>query len=139
MTGLNLTISYNDVDATMMYDKIIKLYCWDRDKMMGVEGIKKHLFEQFNLPMEQIETMMPSFISTLSSHMEALEGAFSENDLIQLGKAGHTIKGAFLNLGLKECAKVALEIEESGKAGNEQIDYRAKIDSLHCFLESVFK
>ena len=106
---------------------------------MGVEEIKKYLSKQFSLPAEQVETMMPSFISTLGSHMETLENALRENDLTKIGKAGHTIKGAFLNLGLEECAKIAFVIEESGKAGNSSMDYRAKIDSLHHHLEPVFK
>lgn len=106
---------------------------------MGVEEIKKYLSDQFHIPIEQVETMMPSFISTLGSHMETLEVALSENDFTELGKAGHTIKGAFLNLGLEECAKIALDIEESGKSGNTSADYRSKVDSLHRCLKPVFK
>lgn len=106
---------------------------------MGAEEIKKYLSKQFQLPLEQVETMMPSFISTLSSHMQTLEDALSNNDLMQIGKAGHTIKGAFLNLGLKECAEIAFDIEESGKAGKSGVDYRSKIDLLHQHLEPVFR
>lgn len=106
---------------------------------MGVEEIKKYLSDQFHLPVEQVEAMMPSFIATLGSHMETLEDALSGNDLTQIGKAGHTIKGAFLNLGLAECAMIARDIEESGKAGNSTADYRSKVDSLHRHLEPVLK
>jgi HPt (histidine-containing phosphotransfer) domain-containing protein len=106
---------------------------------MGSEDIKKHLLAQFHLPEEQIESMMPSFLSTLGAHMETLEDALKEQDLTQLGRAGHTIKGAFLNLGLEECAQIALDIEFSGKAGDKRVDYRAKIDSLHKHLEPVLK
>ncbi|BHH82911.1 hypothetical protein LA52FAK_12000 [Desulforhopalus sp. 52FAK] len=107
--------------------------------MLGAEDIKKHLLQQFNLPVEQIESMMPSFLSTLSSHMDTLEEAYVGDDLMQLGKAGHTIKGAFLNLGLADCAQIAHDIELSGKAGDNTLDYRAKIDSLHKHLEYVLK
>jgi HPt (histidine-containing phosphotransfer) domain-containing protein len=107
--------------------------------IMSVEEIKKYLSDQFHLPLEQVETMMPSFISTLGSHMETLEEALDVNDPSEIGKAGHTIKGAFLNLGLAECARIALDIEESGKAGNGNADYRSKVDSLHRCLEPVFK
>lgn len=105
---------------------------------MGVEDIKKYLSDQFHLPAEQVETMMPSFISTLDTHMQTLEEALKVNDLSQIGKAGHTIKGAFLNLGLDECARIALDIEQSGKAGNNNVDYRSKVDSLHRCLAPVF-
>jgi HPt (histidine-containing phosphotransfer) domain-containing protein len=106
---------------------------------MNVDDIKKYLSDQFHLPLDQVEAMMPSFIATLDSHMENLEEALGDNDLNEIGKAGHTIKGAFLNLGLKECARIALDIEESGKAGNSGVDYRSKVDSLHRCLEPVFK
>lgn len=105
---------------------------------MSVEKIKNYLSEQYHLPLEQVETMMPSFIAALRSHMDRLEIALSENNLVQMGKAGHTIKGAFLNLGLAECAGIALDIEESGKAENSSVDYRSKLDSLHRHLEPVF-
>ncbi len=107
--------------------------------MISAENIKKHLANQFHLPDEQIESMMPSFISTLGEHMETLEKALKNNDLIQLGKAGHTIKGAFLNLGLEECAEIALIIESAGKAGDSELNYRQKIDGLHQLLKPVLK
>lgn len=83
--------------------------------------------------------MMPSFLSTLGEHMETLEDALGDSDLLRLGKAGHTIKGAFLNLGLQECAQIAIDIELSGKAGDSSVDYRAKIDSLHQLLKPILQ
>jgi HPt (histidine-containing phosphotransfer) domain-containing protein len=66
----------------------------------SVETIKVHLAEQFSLSEEQVEMMLPSFLATLGTHMEKLETALAENNPVLLGKIGHTIKGAFLNLGL---------------------------------------
>lgn len=106
--------------------------------MMGVEEIKNYLSEQFHLPLEQVETMMPSFIVALRSHMETLENAVRQGDVAQVGIAAHTIKGAFLNLGLEECAKIALDIEKTAKAGNSRLDYSSKLDALHRHLEPVF-
>ena len=106
---------------------------------MSVEEIKKHLCEHFHLPEDQVETMMPSFLSTLGMHMENLEEAMIANNLMRIGKAGHTIKGAFLNLGLNECARIAKDIEECGKAEDPKLDYRSKIDLLHHHLEGILK
>ena len=106
---------------------------------MSVEEIKKYLSEQFHLPVDQVETMMPSFLSTLGMHMENLEEALNKNNLMQVGKAGHTIKGAFLNLGLNECAQIARDIEECGKAEDAAIDYRSKIDLLHHHLKDILQ
>lgn len=106
---------------------------------MSIEEIKEYLSKQFNLPPEQIEKMMPSFIETLIEHMKNLEVAYKEDNLMKLGKAGHTIKGAFLNLGLHDCAEIAYEIELSGKAEDTSLDYGAKISSLQRQLEPVLK
>jgi HPt (histidine-containing phosphotransfer) domain-containing protein len=106
---------------------------------MSVEEIKKYLSEHFHLPVDQVETMMPSFLSTLGMHMENLEEALNKNNLMQVGKAGHTIKGAFLNLGLNECARIARDIEEYGKAEDPAIDYRSKIDLLHHHLKDILQ
>jgi HPt (histidine-containing phosphotransfer) domain-containing protein len=99
-------------------------------QLQDIEKIKVHLEEQFCLPRDQIDMMLPSFLSALGSHMQNLENALEEHDLISLGRAGHTIKGAFLNLGMGDCAKVALRIEEKGKQGDTSTDYGSLIEDL---------
>jgi len=100
------------------------------------ERIKDYLKLQFDLPPEQIDTMIPSFISTLSEHLAHLESVLDQGDLSQLGKAGHTIKGALLNLGLHDCAKIAYSIEKKGKANEVGVDYRGLVASLRKELSS---
>lgn len=95
-----------------------------------IQHIKTYLEEQFNLPAEQIEILLPSFISTLGTHMQNLENAVVNCDLVSIGEVGHTIKGAFLNLGLDDCAGIALRIEERGKAGDHTIDYQELVELL---------
>ena len=94
------------------------------------EQIKEYLSRQFGLPVEQVELMLPSFLTTLGSHMANLEKALAENDLNLIGKAGHTIKGAFLNLGLMECAAIALQIEEDGKQGKSSTNFQKLVEDL---------
>jgi histidine phosphotransfer protein HptB len=95
-----------------------------------VDQIKSYLFRQFSLSEEQVVEMLPSFFTTLSGHMASLEKAFADGNLEILGKTGHTIKGAFLNLGLIDCAEIALEIEQQGKAGNMSTDYARLVADL---------
>jgi len=104
-----------------------------------LQHIKSHLAERFNLPAEQIETMLPSFVMTLSDHMQSLEEALEENNPVTLGRIGHTIKGAFLNLGLDDCAQIALQIEERGKAGDHTTNYRQLVDDLREKLTPVIE
>ncbi len=94
------------------------------------QEIKAYLAEQFNLPAEQIETLLPSFIATLETHMKNLENGLTENRPAVMGALGHTIKGAFLNLGLTDCARIALDIEQRGKAGDHRADYKQLVSEL---------
>ncbi len=99
------------------------------------ERIKTYLLNQFNLPAEQIDTMIPGFISSLAEHLTRLEEAFTSGDLEKLGKAGHTIKGALLNLGLHDCADLAYEIEQKSK--KRQGDY--ELERLFCTLRDTLQ
>ena len=76
------------------------------------EQIVSHLTDQFGLSLDN------------------LESALIEEDLILLGRMGHTIKGAFLNLGLEECAAIALQIEKKGKEGDISTNYRQLVEDL---------
>jgi HPt (histidine-containing phosphotransfer) domain-containing protein len=94
------------------------------------QQIKDHLARQFNLTNDQIDSMILGLISTLSEHIDNLEKVLEQGDLEQLGKAGHTIKGALLNLGLNECADIAYDIEVKGKAGERGADYESMVGSM---------
>ena len=95
-----------------------------------IDHIKAHLTEHFNLPAEQIEMLMPSFIDTLQSHMQNLQKALASDNPQAIGEIGHTIKGAFLNLGLDDCAAIALQIEQLGKAGDRSANYPQLFEKL---------
>lgn len=104
-----------------------------------IQDIKVYLKEQFNLPGEQIDMLLPSFIATLGKHMQNLERALHENNPVSIGKMGHTIKGAFLNLGLVDCADIALCIEERGKDGDYTADYKQLVEDLRRKINPVLE
>jgi HPt (histidine-containing phosphotransfer) domain-containing protein len=89
--------------------------------------------------MEQIDILLPSFIATLGTHMGNLETALADNNPALLGKVGHTIKGAFLNLGLKDCAEIALSIEEKGRQGGSLMDFKKLIEELRLLIKPVIE
>ena len=105
----------------------------------SVDSIRLHLTRQFNLPVEQIDTLMPSFIATLGTHMANLENALAENNPVLLGKVGHTIKGAFLNLGLQDCAEIALAIEKKGRHGSNLDEFRKLVEDLRLLIKPVLE
>jgi histidine phosphotransfer protein HptB len=102
-----------------------------------IEHIKIYLTEQFSLTAEQVEMMLPSFIATLGTHMQNLETALEEDNPASIGKVGHTIKGAFLNLGLEDCARIALQIEKMGKSGNHAASLKHLVEDLRCEMSTV--
>ena len=104
-----------------------------------INRIKAHLAEQFNLPAEQIDILMPSFIATLHTHMHNLQKAMETNNPLAIGQVGHTIKGAFLNLGLGECAAIALHIEQLGKAGDHLANYQQLFEQLRDTLLPIIE
>lgn len=106
-------------------------------KKERLDQIEGYLCEKFHLPQEQVGEMIPNFIIALSSHMDKLDGALESGDLVMLGRAGHTMKGALLNLGLLDCVDIAMEIELKGKARDTSADYRAMLGGLRKNLEGL--
>lgn len=104
-------------------------------KQERIEQIQRYLCGQFNFPPEQVGEMLPSFLTTLASHMNNIESALKTSDLLMLGKAGHKMKGALLNLGLQDCAQIAMEIEEKGKSGDASVDFEALVADLRQNLD----
>lgn len=109
----------------------------DNIRHPSVQTIREYLAKQYNLPAEQIESMLPSFLSTLKDHMERLDKALMEQDSLLAGKAAHTIKGAFLNLGLTECAELARAIEQAGKSGKKVEDLTTNVEKLRLNLNRI--
>ena len=97
--------------------------------------IKDYLTVQFNLTEDQINSMIPGLISTLAGHMNKIEEILASGDLEQLGKAGHTMKGAALNLGLGKCAEIACEIEQNGKEGRRDADFSRMVRSMRKIID----
>lgn len=94
------------------------------------ERIKNYLCEQFNLPEEQVVTMLPEFKKTIASHMENLQQVDPIENLDGLKKSAHTIKGAFLNLGLMDCAELAVTIENGAAKRDTSINYASLIKDM---------
>jgi len=105
---------------------------------MQIDQIKLYLCDQFQLSQEQVGEMLPNFIITLATHMQNMERVLAEDDPMALGKVGHTMKGALLNLGLHDCAQLALRIEEKGKDGDRCTDYAGLVADLRNKINPLF-
>lgn len=107
------------------------------DHVPYVDMIRRHLQTAYLLNDEKTEQMLPALLAVLNSHMTTLEEVHAEGDLEKLGRAGHAVKGALLNMGLPDLADQALRIEQHGKSGNTEIDYRSLIVELKAVVKTI--
>lgn len=84
----------------------------------------------FHLSDDKIDAMMPNFLNTISSHLTATEEVFASGNLTALGKAGHKLKGALLNLGLSDLAEIAFALERKAGSQDESADYNSLLAEL---------
>jgi HPt (histidine-containing phosphotransfer) domain-containing protein len=108
-------------------------------KMTGEEykkSIRDHLRNAYMLNDEKIRTFLPQFLNTLLTHLDNLQAPLQANNLSEMSKAGHTLKGALLNLGLSELAEIAYNIELQGKARHTTADYQAMLQQLQREIRS---
>lgn len=106
-------------------------------KQEYIEMIEQCLHDKFHLSAEQVQEMLPNFLTALTTHLQNVDVALESGDLTELGRAGHTIKGALLNLGLNDCADIAKIIELNSKACDADTDFKGLVQELHKSLEPL--
>jgi len=92
--------------------------------------IRDHLSRAYMLSDEKIDLFLPRFLTTLQTHLDNLQQPIQRKNLEELSKAAHTLKGALLNLGLRELGDIAYHIELQSRAGDETTDYQALAEQL---------
>ncbi len=97
--------------------------------------IRDHLKTSYNLTNEKIESVLPRFLDMLSVHMDKLENIIETGSIEALEKAGHTLKGALLNLGLHDLAQDAFVIEQISRDPNESTDYSMVVAKLKAEID----
>jgi len=88
------------------------------------------LCDYYKLPAEKVADMLPTFLNVLQNHMINMEKSVEEGNIQTIGSAGHTLKGALMNLGLDDFAEIAQIIEREGKAGRSETDYSGLVEQL---------
>ncbi len=101
------------------------------------QQIHSYLCTQFSLKVEQVDALLPGFLTTLATHLANVEQAWGGGELIALSKAAHTMKGALLNLGLTDAAELAQQIEIHGRENDRAIDYAALVAELRSNLADL--
>lgn len=102
-----------------------------------LDQISKYLCDHYKLSAEEVESMLPTFLTTLQSHILDLENSLDAFETLSLAKAGHKLKGALLNLGLDDSAAIAKRIELEGAADNQAVDYAELVGQLKEQLKEI--
>jgi len=100
------------------------------DKETYLQVIQEHMKSSYLINDDKISAILPDFLATLKNHLDVLEEKLADGELAALGVAGHTIKGALLNLGLFELADTAYKIERQAKLLDNNTDYPALVAHL---------
>ena len=101
------------------------------------EQVRKYVRVQYQLPVEKVALMLPTFLEVLKNHLNDLESVLDDGEPMAIGRVGHTLKGALLNLGLAEIAEIAASIETEGKLGNKDFEYAVLVARLREKLEEI--
>ncbi len=100
------------------------------DQEAYMQVIQEHMKSCYLLSDDKIRTILPGFLATLENHLSILEEKLAAGEPASLSVAGHTLKGALLNLGLFELAETAYTIEQQSKTGDSSTDYSALVMHL---------
>lgn len=92
--------------------------------------IREHLSTAYLLPEEKIESVLPRFLESLQKLIHDLERIAETESREALGRVGHAIKGALLNLGLKELAAIAFTLEQNCRTADFELNCTRIITEL---------
>jgi HPt (histidine-containing phosphotransfer) domain-containing protein len=100
------------------------------DRQVYLKRMREHLKDAYLLSDTKAATMLPVFIATLQSHVDQLTALAENGDIQQLGRAGHAIKGALLNVGLTDLAQTAHALEKICANGADSLTCQELIAHL---------
>ena len=95
------------------------------------QQIRNHLSSAYQLSEEKINMIMPQFCESLQMMVANLEQlTATDNTSEAVSRAGHTLKGALLNLGLRDLAEKAVILEINSRARAREGDCIRIINEL---------
>jgi len=96
------------------------------------EQARLNLIQNFNFDDNSVNEVLKSATIAMNSDLNALEIAYKENDISQINRTAHSIKGALSNLGFNDLAHGAHQIQLiESTAGNNGQTIQSFIDQLN--------
>lgn len=104
---------------------------------VNADVLRKHFKSNYDLEGDQVDLMLESSSQSLKKSLAGLyEALDQENNLEELAKLGHNVKGVLLNMGELEWAEVAKKIELAAAAG-KKTNYRSMVEHIHEGVKGV--
>jgi HPt (histidine-containing phosphotransfer) domain-containing protein len=101
---------------------------------MGIN--KQAIMDAFGFDEDDVAMLVEVYFEGTDDSLSDLQSAISANDLEQISKAAHSIKGSSANIQLTDIADVACVLETAGRNG-ESIDYQGEFDKLNKMIEEL--
>ncbi len=99
--------------------------------------VTAHLVQTYRLEEKQVQQLLATSAASLASLLDRAEQALTEKNAEKLREAAHGLKGNLLNLGLREQAEKAAEIEKL--AGQGKLTGQDCISVLHDLVKEMLE
>ncbi len=104
-----------------------------------IEVVQNCLKEKYGLSGEKREEMMQAISISLKGAFEQYKKAIARQELDNISRAAHKLKGTLLSFGLEEWAEKALEMERKGRLGEKEFPYEETFREIYEYLAPLLK
>jgi HPt (histidine-containing phosphotransfer) domain-containing protein len=92
--------------------------------------------DALDFDLEDVEMLIEVFLESTEESLGLLKTAIQNNDLEEIFKSAHAIKGSSANLTLVNISNIAKEIEKDARDGN-YINYIEKYEILNTMISNI--
>ncbi|MDH3392832.1 MAG: response regulator [Desulfobulbaceae bacterium] len=100
------------------------------DPPATVAAAREYLKNSYHLIPEKIDTLLETTHTQLAERLAAAEHGLKDNNMDEVVLAVHSLVGVLANLGFESWAKMAREIEQTGKKNPDQEEIRKQLAVL---------
>ncbi len=96
----------------------------------------QEIAKRLDFDLEDVEMLFEVFLETVHENLQLLKTAIKDNDMENIFKSAHSIKGSSANLTLYTISNIAKEIEQSAR-NMQRIDYENRYEMLCRLVEEI--
>lgn len=92
--------------------------------------------DELDFDLEDVQMLVEVFLSEAKKNLDNLKKAVDTNNLEDIFRYAHSIKGSASNLTLQEISNTAKEMEDSARK-NTLFDYKTTFETLKQFIDNI--